>query len=234
MGHRLRRRQRRADGVGGPLDDLAMKGPLEAAVVRHAQFTNDPLRREVATGGVVLVQGVHRHAVARSSRRLGQGVAKGILPFVGDADPVHGTEDHRLLCAEQDDAAAAERQFAQPQHGIVGHRRTDGRRRVHVEPSAQLRQLPVGDGFDLPEEPRCEQLLHQLRFVRDPERLAEGPAFQARALAVEGTHAHTVEAAGTLHDQRALARRLELLHGSACVGLVAEGPHLHPPAGRAG
>ena len=94
-----------------------MKGALEAAVVLQPQLANQTLGGEIAAGRVVLVQGVHGHAIGRGAGRLGQRGPKGILPLVGDADPVDRTEHDRLLRPQQHDAPAAQRQLTEPLHG---------------------------------------------------------------------------------------------------------------------
>ncbi len=93
---------------------------------------NNPLGGEVAFRGVVLVQGMHRHAVARGARCLGQRVAKGVVPFVGDTEPVHRAEHDWPVRAKQYNATAAQGHFVQPLDRIVGHLRSDGRRSIDV------------------------------------------------------------------------------------------------------
>ena len=114
-------------------DDLAVKRPVEAAVVLQPQLAHQPLGREIAAGSVVLMQRMHGHAVARGSGRLGQRVAKGVMPRVGNPDPIDRAEDDRLFRAEQHDAATAERQFAQPLDRIIGHCRAQGRSGIDVK-----------------------------------------------------------------------------------------------------
>ena len=110
-----------------------MKRPLERTVIRQPEFTEYPLGREVAGGSIVLMYRMHCHTIARCSRRLGQRVAKGVMPFVGYANPVHRAQYDRLVRTEQHNAAATESQFVEPPDRIIGHHRPQGWRRVDVK-----------------------------------------------------------------------------------------------------
>ena len=76
---------------------------------------------------------MHRNAIARRARGLRQPFAKLVVPFVGDADPVNRAHDDRFPRADDHDAPAAERQFVEPFHRIVSHRRTQRRCGIHIK-----------------------------------------------------------------------------------------------------
>jgi hypothetical protein len=42
-----------------------MEGPLEPAIILEPKIANQPLGCEIATGGVVLMQGMDRDVIAR-------------------------------------------------------------------------------------------------------------------------------------------------------------------------
>ncbi len=72
-------------------DHLALETTLELAWI-DARFVEDAFRREVTVRRIVLMQRMHGHPARRRDGGAGEGIAKGIVTFIGNADPVHGTK----------------------------------------------------------------------------------------------------------------------------------------------
>jgi len=78
----------------GPLqigDHLALETTLVLARI-DARFVQDAFRREVTVRRIVLMQRMHGHPARRRDGGASEGTAKGIVAFIGNADPVHGTQ----------------------------------------------------------------------------------------------------------------------------------------------
>ena len=55
------------------------------------------------------------------------------MPFVGYTDPIDCTEHNGLLRAKDHDTSTSKRQFIHSLHGIIGHGRTQRRRRIDIK-----------------------------------------------------------------------------------------------------
>ena len=150
----VRDRPRRAtaslDGRGGAGDHVAGEVGVEDLAIDPV-LGEQPVGREVAVRGVVLVQGVDAHPLRGRAGRLGQRRAELRLAVVADPDPVHRAEHDRLAVADQDDAPATER-VEDLLRRVVGHRAPDRRGGVDGEhPHFQFAVRPAlrlqkGDG----------------------------------------------------------------------------------------
>ena len=78
------------------------------------------------------MQRMDRHALGRCPGRIGQALAKELLPAVTDSDPVHRAQDDGPLSPEDHDAAARERRINCFRR-IVCKRTADRRRSINVE-----------------------------------------------------------------------------------------------------
>ena len=84
-----------ADRRGGPGDHVAGEAGVEDLAVDPV-LGEQPVGREVAVRGVVLVQRVDATRPAVGAGRLGQRLAELRLPVVADPDPVDRAEHDRL------------------------------------------------------------------------------------------------------------------------------------------
>lgn len=133
VGDGLSIRQCGADGFGGVLDDAAMEVAGEAGVAFDSEFLDEFFGGEVASGGVVLMQGVNGHSIGGGASGVSESGAEGIVPFIGDTDPIDGTKHDGLFGTGDDDAAAAEGQFIEAFDGVIGHGGSQRRCGVDVE-----------------------------------------------------------------------------------------------------
>ena len=129
----LRIGQSRTDGIGGALDDDAMKGAIKARVALHIEFLDDLLRREIAAWRIMLMQRMHRHASGKGACGPCQRGSEGIMSLIGNADPIHRAEHDGLLRAEDDNTPAAQRQVIHTLHRIISHRRTQRRCGINIK-----------------------------------------------------------------------------------------------------
>jgi hypothetical protein len=81
----------------------------------------------------VLVKRVDGDAIGGRSRRGGQALAKGIVTFVSDADPIDRTQDNGITAAKQNNTSAPQSQFFDPLDRVISHHEPDWRRRVDVK-----------------------------------------------------------------------------------------------------
>ena len=130
-------------------DHLALETALELARI-NACFVQDTLSREITVGRIVLMQCVHRYPVGRGEGSASKRIAKRVVAFIGDADPVHGTKHDRLASAQQDNASCPEPQLPVIGYRIVSHHRADRRGGIHVEggyTQSRCRRIGCNGGF---------------------------------------------------------------------------------------
>ena len=146
-----RRCFRSAAGEDGSFARAAEAG-AEKFHLHHAQpgllFGDEFLRVQAHERRIVLMHALHRDAIGRDARTLGERSAPRDVRVVQDAGPVHGADHDRLPCAEQDEADRLQR--------IVGIHRG-------LDPSAAQRMTDwCGDI----ETERRDAELRRLRAVR--------------------------------------------------------------------
>ena len=115
-----------AEGLGDVGDDFA----VEVGVGVEAGETvgrKEALGGKVAAWGVMLMEGVDGDAVRGGASSFGEGEAEGVVAFVGNADPVEGTEDDGISGAQDDEARGGEGRddFARGFDGAVAERRAE-------------------------------------------------------------------------------------------------------------
>ena len=71
-----------------------------------------------------MMQGVQGDAIPGGVGGGGEQVAKEVMRFIGDADPIDGAEHNGITGTAEDDAAAAQAEFAGTDHWIVGEGRS--------------------------------------------------------------------------------------------------------------
>lgn len=86
---RPRAGQRGTERVARALDDLTVKTTFKTVAFANRQFLDQTLHREVATWRVMLMDGLDRHPLGHGPGRLRQFGAKGIVAFIGYADPIN-------------------------------------------------------------------------------------------------------------------------------------------------
>ena len=110
--------------------------PLKTAFVlpgAHAGILKNALSRKVAIRRVMLMQRVNRDTIRRCAGGASERVAKCIVPFVSEADPIYRTEYDRVACPEQHRAPCAKGQIPLVCHWIKSHVAADRRCRIDVE-----------------------------------------------------------------------------------------------------
>jgi hypothetical protein len=92
------------------------------------------LRKEITTGRIVLVKRMHAHAIDRRVASLGDRLAKCVMPFVANADPIESGQDDRFLIACLQDNAASRKwvvhSFSRRDEGVAQWR---ARRRRDID-----------------------------------------------------------------------------------------------------
>ena len=134
-----------ADGALEMGEDLALPITFEFARV-HACLFEDLFGGEIAVGGIVLVEGMESDAAGVGSGGFGEAFAKGVVAFVGDADPIDGAKDDGPARAEENDAACAEAEIPFIGDGVVSHEGADGRGDIDIESGEAEGGIPGGAG----------------------------------------------------------------------------------------
>ena len=129
---RLALRQRHANRRRQSLQRRPGEGAL-VGTQRQATLAEQPFSRKVTVRGVMLVDGMDRHALRRRSRGLGQPLLEDVVTLVADPNPVDRTQNDRLAGAQQNHAATAQAEFSLGLDRVIGHHAAHRWGDVHVE-----------------------------------------------------------------------------------------------------
>src|ERR1043166_1399910 len=109
-----------------------LKTALELAWV-HSCLFEDLFRREITIRRVVLMQGMHRYSRWHCAGGLRKAVAKCVVSFIGNADPVYRTEHNRLVSSQQHYSSRSQTEVPFICHRVIGHPASDRRRGINIE-----------------------------------------------------------------------------------------------------
>jgi hypothetical protein len=94
---------------------------------------NEGFGTEIASRGVMLVQGVDRNTISGSPRGFREGIAKHILRGIGHSYPVDSAQDDRLSGSKNGEPSTAQGDLVVFPNEIVGQFRANRWGGIHIE-----------------------------------------------------------------------------------------------------
>ena len=105
-------------------------------LVRQPSLDRNRLGQEIATRRIVLMKRMNANPIDRRLARLGNRLAKRIVPFVADADPIERDQHHRRLLIRLQNNPASRQRIVHPsrrRHKPIAQRRPRRRRHIDLE-----------------------------------------------------------------------------------------------------
>ena len=117
--------------------------------------------RKIASRRIMLMQRVNGHSLASRSGCLGDPLAKDIITFIADSNPINRAQDDRITAAKNHNAATTKPKLLNTFDAVVGHHESDFRRRIDVEGGQAKSGIRLRVGLGLRGEPRNRSDQHE-------------------------------------------------------------------------
>jgi len=115
--------------------------PANLELFRQLGIAQDFLSGKIAVRRIVLMQGVNLHPARDSASSVRQSVTEGVVPFVGNADPINRAKHDGFACTLNNNASRPQPEIPFIRYGIISHVAPHRRSGIDIEGSDPYRPV---------------------------------------------------------------------------------------------